>query len=235
MKLKILIISADFSYKDEFQKASLQRSIIVEYAKTMAEAIDLLIKTEYCLVIIRADTVDYLSSLNAMSEIRQMPILVISYKEQSYNAVAIKNGTQILIITPYSMDYLAEACAAMARYYANIKNQKNYTAPTVYIYKYLLLIAETHQVFYKETKLRLTKKEFDLLKYFMANKGATLTYEQIHNNVWGYNHMYESTNLLHSLVHRVRQKLPKDLDNGNSITSVWEVGYKFGADNSTYV
>ena len=181
MELKMLIVSGDYAYKDDFQKASLKRNVIVEYAKTMNDAIDLLVKSEYSLVVIRTDTIDYMSGLSTMREIRQMPIILISYNEPSNNIDTIQDGARIFLLTPYSIDYLVEASAAMARYYSNLKDSKKYVNPTVFFYKHLILVSETHQVFFKEMKIRLTKKEFDLLKYFIANRGTALSYEQIHN------------------------------------------------------
>jgi DNA-binding response OmpR family regulator len=231
MALKILVISGDYSYKNDFQKASLNRSIEVDYAETMAAAVDLLARTEYCMVIVRADTVDSLSDITSMRTMRQVPVIIFSYCTSSIDIGSAKCEVQFTLNTPNDIDFLAEASATMARYYSNFKGEKRYKNPDVFSYKNLFLVSETHQVFLKEKQLWLTRKEFDLLKYFMANRGTTLTYEQIHNSVWGYDHLYETNNLLHSLVHRLRKKLLSEPDGDDYITSVWEVGYKFGASD----
>ena len=230
MELKMLVVSGNYTYKNEFQKAALKRNVIADYAKTMTEAFDMLTKNDYSLLVIRSDTTDYSSGLSATQKMRQMPILLFTYNDPlSDNTDVTQNGMQIFSVTLYNLDYLAEASTAIARYYVNKKSKTNYTNPTVFSYNYLVLIAETYQVFYKETKLRLTKKEFDLLKLFMANKGVILTYEQIYNNIWGYENSYESNNVLHSLVRRLRKKLKFEPDSEEYITSVWGVGYKFGS------
>ena len=102
-------------------------------------------------------------------------------------------------------------------------------SPTTFIYDHLTLIVETHQVFLKGEKITLTKKEFDLLKYFMANTGFVLTYEQIYNHVWKDDNSYDSNGLLHRLIHRLRDKLKNKPESDDYITAVWGTGYKFGA------
>ena len=232
MELKILIVSGDYIYKNEYQKAALKRNVLVDYTKTMTEAIDMLAKTAYSLMLIRSDTAEYLSGLIAMQKTRQPPVLLFTYSDPPPgNSDTIQKGMHIFYVTPYNIDYLAEATSAIARYYMNQKFKTDLVNPTIFTYNHVSLIVETYQAFYKETRLRLTKKEFDLLRLFMANKGVILTYEQIYNNVWGYDHSYESNNVLHSLVCRVRKKLKCELDSEEYIISVWEVGYKFGSND----
>lgn len=51
--------------------------------------------------------------------------------------------------------------------------------------KDLSLNPETHEVHKGHNRLTLTKKEYDLLKYFLSNQNVTLSREQILNHVWG--------------------------------------------------
>ena len=90
-------------------------------------------------------------------------------------------------------------------------------------------MVETHQVFLQSEKITLTKKEFDLLRYFMINAGLVLTYEQIYNHVWKDDNSYNSHDILHSLIRRLRCKLKSETTADDYISSVWGTGYKFGA------
>ena len=41
------------------------------------------------------------------------------------------------------------------------------------------------KVFYGDREISLTKKEFEILAYFMHNPNRVLTYDQIYERVWG--------------------------------------------------
>ena len=227
MELKILVVSGNYIYKNDFQKSSLRRNVVVDYTKTMTDAINILTKTDYNLLAICSDYINDLSSIKVMQKIWCLPILFFTYDESLNDSGISQNRLRSFKFTLYNTDSLEEHSGVIDRYY--VENKTNFSSLTVFSYNHLKLIVETHQVFYKETKLYLTKKEFDLLKLFMANKGVIFTYEQIYNNIWGYENSYETNNVLHSLVRRLRKKLKFEPDSAEYITSVWGVGYKFAS------
>ena len=228
MGCKILVISSDYMYKDEFQAACLKRNVIVDYTKCMAEAVEMLRKTKYCGIIIRDDTINDTESLKIMREMQEMPIILLSYPKPGDTIPAIQNDTQRFLVTPYSIDYLAEKCTALAVYYSQRNENMPHISPTILTYNHLTLLVETHQAFLSGEKIVFTKKEFDLLKYFMSNIGIALTYEQIYNNVWKDDSSFNSHNVLQSLVRRIRDKLKCDPDSNDYITAIRGTGYKFG-------
>lgn len=75
-------------------------------------------------------------------------------------------------------------------------------------------------------KIYLTAKDFDLFYFLYSNKGQVFTKEQLYENVWGYNHIYESKNLT-GFIRKLRKKVEPDPDNPQYIVTVWGVGYKF--------
>ena len=50
----------------------------------------------------------------------------------------------------------------------------------------LVIDDKAHDVFVDEKKINLTPKEYDLLKYLVANKNIALSREQLLTNIWGY-------------------------------------------------
>lgn len=69
----------------------------------------------------------------------------------------------------------------------------------------------------------LSFKEFELLTYFMENKGIALSREKILNNVWNYDY-FGDARTIDTHVKKLRNKLG---DCGNNIKTVWGYGYKF--------
>lgn len=73
-------------------------------------------------------------------------------------------------------------------------------------YKDIILKPEAHEVFKNHQALELTKKEFELLRYFLANQKMVLSREQILNHVWGMDYFGE-IRTVDTHVRRLRKKL----------------------------
>ena len=74
--------------------------------------------------------------------------------------------------------------------------------------------------------LDLSAREFGLLKYFIEHRGATLTREELLNEVWGYNAM-PSTRTVDVHVAWLRQKIEPNARHPQFILTVHGMGYKF--------
>jgi two-component system, OmpR family, alkaline phosphatase synthesis response regulator PhoP len=72
----------------------------------------------------------------------------------------------------------------------------------------------------------LSAREFQLLKYFVEHRGATLTREELLNEVWGYNSM-PSTRTVDVHVAWLRQKIEPNPRHPQYILTVHGMGYKF--------
>jgi len=72
----------------------------------------------------------------------------------------------------------------------------------------------------------LSAREFQLLKYFIEHRGATLTREELLNEVWGYNSM-PSTRTVDVHVAWLRQKIEPNPRHPQFILTVHGMGYKF--------
>nr|WP_287520087.1 helix-turn-helix domain-containing protein [Anaerostipes sp.] len=74
--------------------------------------------------------------------------------------------------------------------------------------------------------MQLTAKEFDLLYFLSCHKGQVFTKEQLYENVWGYNHTLDASNLT-SFIRKLRLKIEPTPEKPRYIITVWGVGYKF--------
>lgn len=92
---------------------------------------------------------------------------------------------------------------------------------------YVRLEIASQKVFYKGEYMETTPKEFELLQFFMENKGIVLTRDQILDSVWGYYYTGD-IRTVDTLVKQLRKKM-KD---SNCIRSVYGVGYVFGGGES---
>ena len=69
----------------------------------------------------------------------------------------------------------------------------------------------------------LSVKEFELLTYFIQNKGIALSRDTILNNVWNYDY-FGDARTIDTHVKKLRAKLG---DKGDLIKTIWGMGYKF--------
>ena len=74
--------------------------------------------------------------------------------------------------------------------------------------------------------IELSAREFQLLRYFLEHRGATLTREELLNEVWGYNSM-PSTRTVDVHVAWLRQKIEPNPRHPQFILTVHGMGYKF--------
>lgn len=83
-----------------------------------------------------------------------------------------------------------------------------------------------HQVEVDGQTINLSFKEFELLTYFVTNKGVALSREKILNNVWNYDY-FGDARTIDTHVKKLRSKLG---DKGRYIETIWGLGYKFQVD-----
>ncbi|WP_367132575.1 response regulator transcription factor [Saccharothrix sp. HUAS TT1] len=74
-------------------------------------------------------------------------------------------------------------------------------------------------------ELSLTTREFDLLAFFLANRGAAFDRAELLSRVWGWEFGDQSTVTVH--VRRLREKVEADSARPVRIATVWGVGYRY--------
>ncbi len=84
-----------------------------------------------------------------------------------------------------------------------------------------------HQVYVDGEPVELSYKEFELLVYFVVNKGIALSREKILNNVWDFDYFGEARTI-DTHVKKLRSKLGEKA--GNQIKTIWGMGYKIEAE-----
>ncbi|MFJ6669818.1 response regulator transcription factor [Actinosynnema sp. NPDC091369] len=74
-------------------------------------------------------------------------------------------------------------------------------------------------------ELSLTTREFDLLVFFLTNRGAAFSRAELLSRVWGWEFGDQSTVTVH--VRRLREKVEPDSARPVRIATVWGVGYRY--------
>jgi DNA-binding response OmpR family regulator len=97
----------------------------------------------------------------------------------------------------------------------------------------LRIFPDSRQVIVHDEPVLLTKKEFDLLIFFVSNPGRVLTKESIAEHLWGdFADAADSFDFVYSQIKNLRRKLLEKTGN-DYFKNVYGSGYTFNADNET--
>jgi DNA-binding response OmpR family regulator len=111
----------------------------------------------------------------------------------------------------------------------SVLRRRNFEGNNEIVFEKLKLIPDKQEAFAGNRLMTLTKKEFDLLLFFISNKSRVVTRESIAEHLWGDEmDMLDSFDFIYSHIKNLRKKI---MDSGGDdyIRSVYGIGYKFSA------
>lgn len=165
---------------------------------------------------------DGISAVKILREQYQsLSIIIVSAKSDEISKVrGLDSGADDYIAKPFGVLEL------VARVKVNIRKQ-NFAREesTVFEYGDIFLNNEEHVVTVNGHVVKMTLKEFNLLKLLMSKAGTVVPRESILNDVWGFEY-YGKTRTLDMHVKSLRSKL-SEYSNREYIQTIRGVGYKF--------
>ncbi len=187
------------------------------------EAVDAFTEDPSISLIIMDVMMPVLDGWDAVKQIREfsdVPIIMLTAKtEEKDELKSFSLGVDEFISKPFSPKVLVARVHALLRRTASGKvSEEVIKAGDISVDK------SAHQVFVGDEKVDLSIKEFELLCYFLENKGIALSREKILSSVWDYDYFGEARTI-DTHVKKLRAKLgPKA---GDMIKTIWGMGYKF--------
>lgn len=150
------------------------------------------------------------------------PILLLTVRNTEDDQVhGLDLGADDFLTKPFSPRTLLARVRALLR-----RSGVEHTASLVV--GGLRLDPEAQSVETETAEVHLTKREFRLLQYLVANAGHTIPAERLTTHVWGYAGAGDRQ-LLKQSIHRVRQKIERDPAEPRLLLTVPGVGYKLQA------
>ena len=140
--------------------------------------------------------------ISAIREWSQIPIIMLSARSDDDDVITALNlGANDYVIRPFSADVLlARINAALRSSTIDIAGQPEISNGP------LRINLVRHEVYLNETLLGFTPKEYNLLRYFIVNRGRMLTHREILQEVWGKAHG-EDTQYLRVFIGQIRAKI----------------------------
>jgi two-component system alkaline phosphatase synthesis response regulator PhoP len=167
------------------------------------------------------------SGLDVCRELRDRgvttPILMLTARSQTIDKVqGLKLGADDYLTKPFEMPELLARMEALLRRPA----APNTPVPAVYEFGELRVDVRSTEVLRAGQPVTLSAREFQLLCYFLEHPGATLSRQELLNEVWGHRFI-QSTRTVDVHVAWLRQKLEPDSKHPRYIATIHGLGYKF--------
>jgi two-component system KDP operon response regulator KdpE len=195
----------------------------VEESETGKQALrmGISVKPDLILLDLGLEDMDGKDVITSIRERSDVPIIVMSVRAMDDEVVAALNaGADDYVVKPFHMDVLT------ARINANLRKASIREAGEPELVNGPLRIdLLNHEVYYSGERMPFTPKEYELLRYFMVNRGKMLMHKQILSEVWGPAHS-DNMQYLRVYIGQVRNKLGDDPTNPRLIVTETGVGYR---------
>ena len=160
---------------------------------------------------------DGFETLKLIRQYSDLPVIMLTARSEERDELQGFNlGVDEYITKPFSPKILVARVEAILRRSGQDREEK-LSAGGIVIDK------SAHQVSIDDTPIDLSYKEFELLSYFLENKGIALSREKILNHVWNYDY-FGDARTIDTHVKKLRAKMGKK---GEYIKTIWGMGYKF--------
>ena len=150
-----------------------------------------------------------------------VPVIMLTARGQVADKVlGLKLGADDYVTKPFEMIEL------LARIEAKLRRSKRTSTAGGHEFGDIRVDFRKAEVTRAGAPLDLSAREFQLLRYFVEHRGATLTREELLNEVWGY-HAMPSTRTVDVHVAWLRQKIEANPRHPQFILTIHGMGYKF--------
>lgn len=219
-KLKILVVDDEQRMRKLVKDFLIKKNFEVLEAGDGEEAVEIFFENKDIALLIPDVMMPKMDGWEVCREIRQyseVPIIMLTAKgEEKDELLGFDLGVDEYISKPFSPKILVARVEAILRR-ANALGDGEIEIAGITIDQ------AAHEVRIDGKIIELSFKEFELLTYFVNNKGVALSRERILNNVWNYDY-FGDARTIDTHVKKLRSKLG---EKGSYIKTIWGMGYKF--------
>lgn len=220
--IKVLIADDESRMRKLVKDFLNKNGIQVLEAENGEEACDIFYKQKDISLIILDVMMPKMDGWQVCREIRSnsnVPIIMLTARgDEKDELLGFELGVDEYISKPFSPKILVARIDAILRRTGGMGDE------TIEIGG-IKLDKQAHEVYVDGKLIDLSLKEFELLEYFISNKGVALSRDKILNNVWNYDY-FGDARTIDTHVKKLRSKMG---EKGDLIKTVWGMGYKFEA------
>lgn len=223
-KLKVLVVDDESRMRKLVKDFLTKSNYEVVEAEDGSQALDIFFESKDIALIILDVMMPKMDGWQVCREIREyskVPIIMLTAKSDERDELqGFQLGVDEYISKPFSPKILVARVEAILRRTNQISSDEVVEAGGIVINK------AAHMVMIDNKQIDLSYKEFELLAYFVENRGIALSREKILNNVWNYDY-FGDARTIDTHVKKLRNKMG---EKGELIKTIWGMGYKFEAE-----
>ena len=221
-KLKILVVDDEARMRKLVRDFLVKSNFDVVEAEDGQKALDIFFEKQSDIALIILDVMmPKMDGWQVCREVRaysKVPIIMLTAKTEERDELqGFELGVDEYIGKPFSPKILVARVDAILRRTTQVTSEDIVEAGGIVINK------AAHSVEIDGKEIELSFKEFELLTYFIENKGIALSREKILNNVWNYDY-FGDARTIDTHVKKLRGKMG---EKGDLIKTIWGMGYKF--------
>lgn len=159
--------------------------------------------------------------LREIRRISDVPVIMLTARSSVIDQMSgFEKGADDYITKPYTLDLVRLHIEAVLKRAGKLRDTMEFGDIKVDL--------SGKKVYWRNNYIETTKKEYELLTYFMEHSDIVLTRNTILDAVWGYDYVGD-IRTVDTLVKQLRRKLSEDC---TYIRSVYGVGYLFGENTN---
>ncbi|MDO4614762.1 MAG: response regulator transcription factor, partial [Lachnospiraceae bacterium] len=218
---KILVVDDESRMRKLVRDFLVKRGYSVLEAADGEEAVDIFFEQKDIAMILLDVMMPKMDGWQVCREIRQfskVPIIMLTARaDERDELLGFQLGVDEYISKPFSPKILVARVEAILRRTGAADPDEVTEVAGIQVNK------AAHQISIDGKPIELSFKEFELLSYFVENKGIALSREKILNAVWNYDY-YGDARTIDTHVKKLRSKMG---EKGKLIQTIWGMGYKF--------
>ena len=223
-RIKILVVDDEARMRKLVKDFLSKSGYEVLEAEDGSQALDIFFEQNDIALIILDVMMPKMDGWQTCREIRQysnVPIIMLTAKSDERDELqGFQLGVDEYISKPFSPKILVARVEAILRRTNQMAEEEKLEAGGIVLDK------AAHSVTIDDQPIDLSYKEFELLAYFLENKGIALSREKILNNVWNYDY-FGDARTIDTHVKKLRSKMG---EKGDLIKTIWGMGYKLETD-----
>lgn len=223
-RLKILVVDDESRMRKLVRDFLTKSNFEVLEAEDGEQAVDIFFSDKDISLIVLDVMMPKMDGWQVCKEIRaysKVPIIMLTAKSDERDELqGFQLGVDEYISKPFSPKIL------VARIEATLRRTNQSSGSEILSCGGISIDKAAHQVLIDGKSVELSYKEFELLTYFIENRGIALSREKILNNVWNYDY-FGDARTIDTHVKKLRSKLG---EKGDMIKTIWGMGYKLEAD-----
>ncbi len=230
MKHRLLLVDDDLSISEMVKSYLTKEGFDVSIACNGEDGVSMFMKEAFDLILIdiMMPKLDGIEAIKIIREKSSIPILIMSAKDSDIDkALGLGFGADDYIAKPFSLLELSARIKAAIRRATKYSNYEDCgESKNEITFGELRVDINNYSVFKGKQELKLTAKEFELLKLFITNQKRVFTKEQLYNLVWNDDY-FGDENVINVHIRRLREKIEDDPSESKYIKTLWGIGYKW--------